>query len=96
MNVFDKACAVVAFPLGVVFLILGILGLFIGCSANFSLPPILGVIPAFVGWGIIRPVIIAWRQSNQSPVSSFWQDEDPIRPNAERPPSDNPYDAPGH
>ncbi len=60
MNLFDKFCAVLAFILAIVFVILGVLGLFFGCNANFSLPPILGVIPAFVGWGIIRAVICGW------------------------------------
>ncbi len=63
MNLFDKFCAVFAFLLGVVFLLLGILGLFKGCNANFALPPVAGVVPAFIGWGIVRPIIVAWRQS---------------------------------
>ena len=60
MNAFDKLCAVLAFPLGLVLILLGVLGLFAGCRAHFSLPPILGVIPAFVGWGIIRAVWCGW------------------------------------
>ena len=64
MNFFDKFCAVFAFILGAIFLILGVIGLFVGCNAHFSLPPILGVVPALVGWGIVRPVIIAWNNSN--------------------------------
>ncbi len=60
MSVFDKLCAVAAVLLGVVFLLLGVIGLFLGCSANFTLPPILGALPAFVGWGIIRAVYVAW------------------------------------
>jgi hypothetical protein len=60
MNAFDKLCGAVAFVLGLVFLVLGVLGLFSGCKANFTLPPIAGVLPAFVGWGIIRAVYLAW------------------------------------
>ena len=57
---FEKFCAVLAFALGVGFMLLGVLGLFTGCSANFRLPPVVGVIPAFVGWGIIRPIMKSW------------------------------------
>ena len=60
MSAFDKLCAAVAFLLGVVLLILGVFGLFAGCKAHFTLPPVLGLLPAFVGWGIIRAVWIAW------------------------------------
>lgn len=56
MSGFDRFCAGIAFVLG----ILGLIGLFTGCRANFTLPPILGVFPAFVGWGIIRAVRVAW------------------------------------
>jgi hypothetical protein len=60
MNGFDRFCAVLAFILGVVFLGLGALGLFLGCSAHFTLPPVLGALPALVGWGIVRPIVVAW------------------------------------
>jgi hypothetical protein len=63
MNLFDKFCAFFSFLLGVVLLLLGGLGLFKGCHANFALPPVVGVIPAFIGWGIVRPIIVAWRDS---------------------------------
>lgn len=63
MNLFDKTCAVAAFAIGVVFLILGVLGLFMGCKAHFTLPPVLGVLPALVGWGIVKPILVAWRAS---------------------------------
>ena len=62
MNKFDKLCAALAFALGLVFLVLGAFGLFIGCRANFTLPPVLGAIPAFVGWGIVRAVYCVWTQ----------------------------------
>ncbi len=62
MNGFDKFCAVLAFPLGCVFLVLGLLGVFTGCRAHFTLPAILGGLPALVGWGIVRSVVVAWRQ----------------------------------
>ncbi len=61
MNVFDRICAVPALVLGVLLLALGLVGLFIGSRAWFSLPPILGVLPAFVGWGIVKSVVVAWR-----------------------------------
>lgn len=60
LNGFDKFCAVIAFLLAVALMILGVFGLVFGCRAHFSLPPILGVIPAFAAWGIIRPIMVAW------------------------------------
>ena len=61
MSVFDRVCAVLACVLGIVFLILGLFGVFAGCQANFTLPPIVGGLPALVGWGIIRSVRVAWQ-----------------------------------
>ena len=65
MNIFDKSCAVFSFVLGGLLLLLGVMGLFVGCNANFTLPPILGVIPAFVGWGIVRSIWVAWRSGGE-------------------------------
>lgn len=61
MTTFDKICAAPAAILGGLFLLLGVFGLFAGASAHFSLPPVLGVIPAFIGWGILRAIYIAWQ-----------------------------------
>jgi hypothetical protein len=61
MSGFDRFCAAAAFVLGIVFLILGGFGLFAGCTAHFTLPPILGILPALVGWGIVKSVRVAWR-----------------------------------
>src|SRR6476469_93986 len=58
LNRFDKLCASLAAVLGLIFIIMGIVGLFAGISANFSLPPILGLLPALVGWGILRCVVV--------------------------------------
>jgi hypothetical protein len=60
MNLFDKICAVIAFAFGVVLLVAGVCGLFIGVRAWFSLPPIIGILPAFAGWGIVRAVYFGW------------------------------------
>jgi hypothetical protein len=60
MNSFDKICAGCAFLLGLVLLVLGVIGTLTGCRAHFSLPPILGALPAFIGWGIVRAVYFAW------------------------------------
>jgi len=60
MSVFDKFCAVFAFALGMALLFFGILGLFMGCQAYFTLPPLYGCLPAFVGWGIVRAIYLAW------------------------------------
>jgi hypothetical protein len=69
MNAFDKLCAVPAFILGLILLVLGAFGLFAGCRANFTLPPILGVIPALVGWGIVRAVYFGWNRPDSPPGS---------------------------
>ena len=72
MTLFNKFCAVLAFVLGAVLMILGVIGLFAGCSANFTLPPILGVLPALVGWGIVRPILVAWKGPSQSTPEEPW------------------------
>jgi hypothetical protein len=71
MNLFDRICAVPAVILGAILLVLGILGLFTGCKANFTLPPVVGVLPAVVGWGIIRSVWVAWKVRKNGEESGF-------------------------
>ena len=63
MSKFDNFCAVLPIPFGVLFLWLGILGVFRGASANFSLPAGLGALPFFVGWVLCGTQIKFWRQS---------------------------------
>src|SRR5262245_3440379 len=75
MNAFDKLCALFAFLLGLVFIVLGVLGLIMGCRAYFTLPPVLGVLPAFVGWGIVRTVYFAW--TPPTPPPEYFEDTDP-------------------
>jgi len=65
LNAFDKFCAAIAFVFGLFFLLLGVFGVFMGCTAYITLPPILGVIPAFAGWGIVRAVYVAWKTTNR-------------------------------
>lgn len=60
LNGFDKFCCALAALLALAFLILGCLGLFMSVNAHFTLPPVLGVIPAFVGWGIIKAIYVSW------------------------------------
>ncbi len=79
MNLFDKLCAALAFLLGVVFVLLGIMGIFTGCNANFTLPPILGGLPLLVGWGIVRSVTKAWNLPSAKEVP-------PRQPGAPPPP----------
>jgi hypothetical protein len=71
MNAFDKFCAVLAVPLAAALMLLGGLGLFAGCSANFTLPPILGVLPALIGWGILRAVWWGWSAGRSRPEYRF-------------------------
>ena len=86
MNIFDKICACMAFVLGVVLIILGVMGAFVGCNANFSLPPILGAVPAIIGWGVVKPIIVAWNKSSpQKPsvspkVPEVFSPSGPLRP----------------
>ena len=77
MSAFDKLCAAVAFLLGVALLILGVFGLFAGCKAHFTLPPILGVLPAFVGWGIIRAEYRQYESTERLSLSEGTTDIDP-------------------
>lgn len=86
LNAFDRVCAVLAFLVALVFLVLGVLGLFTGCRAHFSLPPVLGVLPALVGWGIVRSVYVAWNASNR------WPGPEPYTPPPVRPPYLGPED----
>jgi len=61
MNLFDKICAVPTIVLGVVFMVLGAVGLFVGCNAHFTLPPILGGLPFFFGWAMCIGLVKYWR-----------------------------------
>jgi uncharacterized membrane protein YfcA len=60
MSTFDKVCACVAIPIGFVFMFLGVIGVFLGSSAHFTLPPILGGIPFFLGWAMSITLIRFW------------------------------------
>ena len=64
MRTFDKVCSVLSIPIGIIFMILGAVGLFTGAKAHFSLPPILGGLPFFLGWGMSIPWIRDWKISN--------------------------------
>ena len=74
MNTFDKACASFSIVSGAVFMIVGALGLFGGSEASFTLPPGLGVLPFFLGWGMCIPLVKFWRLTNQETESA----NDPI------------------
>ncbi|HEV2295476.1 MAG TPA: hypothetical protein VGR35_16625 [Tepidisphaeraceae bacterium] len=58
---FDKVCGVLAAIIAAAFVLMGVFGTFVGTSASFTLPAIVGVLPALVGWGILKSVIVAWR-----------------------------------
>ena len=78
MNTFDKVCAALTFVLGLVLLV----GLFTGSKASFSLPPILGAVPALVGWGILKSIVVAWNPGKRSSMEQV-QGESGFRPPAE-------------
>jgi predicted permease len=63
INLFDKICAVAALLLGIIFVLFGTLGAIFGCNMWFALPPILGGLPVFFGWGIIRCIYVSWYNS---------------------------------
>ena len=66
MNVFDKTCAVLAIPMGALFMVLGVIGTFAGSSAHFTLPPIIGGLPFFLGWAMCISLIKFWVLSNRT------------------------------
>ena len=70
MEVFNKVCMGFAFALGAVLALLGVTGVFFGSSASFKLPPIVGVLPAFAGWGIIFAVRNSWGVAPRSSASN--------------------------
>lgn len=65
MNVFDKICACFAIPVGAVFMLLGLVGLVSGSSAHFTLPPVLGGLPFFLGWAMCVVLVKYWRNSGR-------------------------------
>lgn len=65
MSIFDKLCVCLTIPFGIIFIVLGIMGLFFGSQASFSLPPILGFFPFFVGWAMTVTLIKYWIQNNK-------------------------------
>lgn len=66
MNAFDKVCACLSIPIGICFIVLGVIGTFAGASAHFTLPPILGGIPFFLGWAMSITMIKFWKQSRNA------------------------------
>ena len=73
MNLFDKICAVPTIAVGAIFMALGGFGLVFGCNAHFTLPPILGGLPFFLGWGMCVVLIKYWRLSARLKQSDRWQ-----------------------
>ena len=65
MSTFEKVCAGLAIVLGAIFMLMGVFGLFAGVRAHFTLPPVLGVVPFFVGYGICVPLVRYWTMSNR-------------------------------
>jgi hydrogenase/urease accessory protein HupE len=65
MNIFEKICMVVTIPVGAIFMVLGVIGLFVGCNAHFTLPPILGVLPFFLGFAMFVCLVRYWKLCNK-------------------------------
>ncbi len=68
MNGFDKLCACLVIPIGICLMILGVIGVFAGASAHFTLPPILGGLPFFLGWAMSVTLIKLWSQSGKPDI----------------------------
>ncbi len=81
MTPFDKICAALSIAVGVVLMILGVFGSFLGAKAHFTLPPILGALPFSLGWGMCVPLIKYWKMSSEE--YSELTDED-VRRGSER------------
>lgn len=91
MNVFDRICALLAFALGIALIVSGIIGAFIGIGAWYRLPPILGILPAFAGWGIVRSVYFGWySRSREKPKFKV---PDAVEPKASESVSSSPFRA---
>jgi hypothetical protein len=96
MNAFDKFCAIFSFLIGLIFILFGVLGAFAGVRLWITLPPILGIFPAIVGWGTVRAIYFAWN-APKGPTENF---SDSSEFGAHRPyqtprkQSDNPFESP--
>lgn len=66
MTAFDKICATLAIPCGLLLMALGFVGLFTGSKAHFTLPPVLGALPFFLGWAMSITLIRFWRRNPPS------------------------------
>jgi hypothetical protein len=65
MNVFEKLCMIVTIPVGALLMGLGVLGLFAGCNAHFTLPPILGFAPFLLGFAMCVCLVRYWKLGNE-------------------------------
>ncbi len=65
MTLFDKICSCLAIPIGAIFMVHGALGFFAGSKAHFTLPPVLGVLPFFLGWSMCVTLVKFWKTSRQ-------------------------------
>jgi hypothetical protein len=81
MTSFDKLAALLSIPLGAILLGLGVVGLFAGSSAHFSLPPVLGALPFLAGWTLCVTSIRFWLRSNRERAAAGNRHED-ARPSA--------------
>lgn len=65
LNAFDRLCVIVAFPVGIGFLFVGLPGCFMGANLNLTLPPVLGGLVFLAGWGILKAIIVAWQVTRE-------------------------------
>jgi hypothetical protein len=85
MNAIEKLCAMLALLLGAALMVAGAFGTFFGIRMSFALPPLLGIVPLFFGWGIYRMFRISWQadriarraQTRPKPIPSIYRDPIP-------------------
>lgn len=63
MNGFDRFCATLAITVGFATMLLGVLGLFLGFHFYITLPPIIGLVVFFLGWGMSITLLKLWPRS---------------------------------
>jgi hydrogenase/urease accessory protein HupE len=84
MNIFEKICMVVTIPVGAIFMVLGVIGLFTGCNAHFTLPPILGAIPFFLGFAMCVCLVRYWKLGNERAKGKLRTERDKWERDAKR------------
>ena len=57
MNRFDRVCAMLSVGAGAVLMILGGIATLTGANVTIRLPPVVGTVLFFLGWGMCVPLL---------------------------------------